>query len=311
MGGGALSRWLTPDAKKDVQQSFINGSLRVIAATNAFGMGIDKPDVRLVIHADIPGSLENYLQEAGRAGRDRQSARCVLLYTSEDVDRQFGLSARSRLNRREIHGILRALRNLDGKRQSNGEVEATPGEILLEDEDAAFQRDRITDDTRVKTAIAWLEEATLLKREENRVRVFPSSVQVQSTDQVHARLAANNKLSRARRQTLQKLMGTLIAADPDEGVSTDVLMGAAGLDSTGVRAAMHDLEQLGLVTNDMPLTLLFTPAPRVRPPSGCKLLRTWRRRSSTTCGRPHPTWPRGKPKTCIFASPLNGSRTTD
>ena len=74
-------------------------------------MGIDKPDVRLVIHADMPGSLENYLQEAGRAGRDQQGARCVLLYTIEDVERQFGMSARSRLTRREIHGVLRALRN--------------------------------------------------------------------------------------------------------------------------------------------------------------------------------------------------------
>ena len=52
---------LTPDAKKDVQQRFVDGDLKVIAATNAFGMGIDKPDVRLVIHADIPSSLENYL----------------------------------------------------------------------------------------------------------------------------------------------------------------------------------------------------------------------------------------------------------
>ena len=52
-------------------------------------------------------------------------------------------------------------------------MEATPGEILLEDDDAAFERDWNTDDTRVKTAIAWLEEADLLKREENRVRVFP------------------------------------------------------------------------------------------------------------------------------------------
>ena len=71
---------LPPETRKNVQQSFIRGDLRAIAATNAFGMGIDKPDVRLVIHADIPGSLENYLQEAGRAGRDQQAARCVLLY---------------------------------------------------------------------------------------------------------------------------------------------------------------------------------------------------------------------------------------
>ena len=79
---------LPPETRKSVQQRFIDGELRVIAATNAFGMGIDKPDVRLVIHADIPGSLENYLQEAGRAGRDRQTARCVLLYAADDVERQ-------------------------------------------------------------------------------------------------------------------------------------------------------------------------------------------------------------------------------
>ena len=116
---------LPPETKKDVQQRFIHGDLQVIVATNAFGMGIDKPDVRLVIHADMPGSLENYLQEAGRAGRDQQAARCVLLYTMEDVERQFGMSARSRLTRREIHGVLRALRNLDRKKRLEGEVVAT------------------------------------------------------------------------------------------------------------------------------------------------------------------------------------------
>ena len=99
-----------------MQRRFIDGEIRIITATNAFGMGIDKPDVRLVMHADIPGSLENYLQEAGRAGRDRETARCVLLYTADDVERQFGMSARSRLTREEIHGILRALRNLDRKK---------------------------------------------------------------------------------------------------------------------------------------------------------------------------------------------------
>ena len=56
--------------KKQIQDDFLAGETRVICATNAFGMGIDKEDGRLVIHADTPGSLENYLQEAGRAGRD-------------------------------------------------------------------------------------------------------------------------------------------------------------------------------------------------------------------------------------------------
>ena len=115
-------------------------------------MGIDKSDVRLVVHADIPGSLENYLQEAGRAGRDQRMARCVLLYTVEDVERQFGMSARSKLTRREIHGVLRALRNLDRKKRMEGEVVATAGEILGEDEENAFERDSATDDTRVRTA---------------------------------------------------------------------------------------------------------------------------------------------------------------
>ena len=63
---GYFHAGLPPETKKNVQQSFIEGRLRVISATNAFGMGIDKPDVRLVVHADMPGSLENYLQEAGR-----------------------------------------------------------------------------------------------------------------------------------------------------------------------------------------------------------------------------------------------------
>src|SRR5690606_30679587 len=93
---------LPPDEKRDIQERFRVGELRIIAATNAFGMGIDKPDIRLVVHGDIPGSLENYLQEAGRAGRDRDHADCVLLYAAEDVERQFSLSARSRLARHEI-----------------------------------------------------------------------------------------------------------------------------------------------------------------------------------------------------------------
>ena len=250
---GHFHAGLPPETKKNVQQSFIQGDLQAIVATNAFGMGIDKPDVRLVIHADIPGSLENYLQEAGRAGRDQRTGRCVLLYTPEDVEKQFGMSARSRLTRREIHGVLRALRNLDRKKRGEGEVVATAGEILSEDEEAAFERDSATDDTRVRTAVAWLEEAVLLTREENHVQVFPSSLRVNSVQDASNRLQGAGVRNDYQRQLLA-VCGALIEADADEGISTDELMTVSGLTSEGVRSALYDLERFGIASNDTVLT---------------------------------------------------------
>jgi ATP-dependent DNA helicase RecQ len=244
---------MQPESKKDVQKRFIEGELRAIAATNAFGMGIDKPDVRLVVHADIPGSLENYLQEAGRAGRDRKPAECVLFFTREDVERQFSMSARSRLSTREIHAILKALRRLDRKKRYGGEVVATTGEILEEEEDAAFNRDPATDDTRARTAIAWLEEAQLLTREENQVQIFPSSLRITSLEEAQKKLDKREMLETYRKQLLL-IVEALFTADADEGISTDELMGKTGLSSEKLRAALHDLEKLGIASNDTVLT---------------------------------------------------------
>ncbi|MFH0800492.1 MAG: RecQ family ATP-dependent DNA helicase [Pseudomonadota bacterium] len=67
-----------------VQEAFMKGEIRVIAATNAFGMGIDKADIRLVVHYQMPGSVEAYYQEAGRAGRDGKYSRCELLFSFAD-----------------------------------------------------------------------------------------------------------------------------------------------------------------------------------------------------------------------------------
>jgi ATP-dependent DNA helicase RecQ len=77
---------LPEDERTRVQDGFAAGTLRVVCATNAFGMGIDRPDVEAVVHMDIPGSVEAYYQEIGRAGRDGRAARATLFWRPEDVE---------------------------------------------------------------------------------------------------------------------------------------------------------------------------------------------------------------------------------
>ena len=174
----------------------------------------------------------------------------------------------SRLTRREIHGVLRALRNLNRRDRCGGEVVASPGEILSKDEDKDFRRDSATDDTRVRTAVAWLEEAQLLSRNENHVRVFPSSLRVSSVEEVRQRLR-DKPINDGYRRCLTNIAETLINANADEGISTDMLMVASGLSSEGVRGALYDLERFGIASNDTELTAFVHVG--VRNPSHSRL----------------------------------------
>ncbi|MBO0447081.1 ATP-dependent DNA helicase RecQ [Enterococcus ureilyticus] len=96
---------LTTNERSLLQQQFVSNQLDVLCATNAFGMGIDKPDVRFVIHYDCPDSLENYVQEIGRAGRDQQPSIAVLLYQKGDESIHYYFQSESRLARTLLNDL--------------------------------------------------------------------------------------------------------------------------------------------------------------------------------------------------------------
>ncbi len=100
---------MDPDARTDVTNRFLSGELPIVTATNAFGMGIDRADVRMVVHFTLPGSLEAYYQEAGRAGRDGQDSQALLIYSPQDTSLHEHFIRSSALERDKLYAVYRML----------------------------------------------------------------------------------------------------------------------------------------------------------------------------------------------------------
>jgi ATP-dependent DNA helicase RecQ len=133
--------------RKRVQENFLNEKVRVIVATNAFGMGIDKSNVRFVLHFGMPGSIEAYYQEAGRAGRDGDDAECVLFYGPEDrFIQEFFVS----MNNPAVELILQVFEILDEKRASEDAA------VCLEANEIARMLDIKEDDFAVESVLRFL-----------------------------------------------------------------------------------------------------------------------------------------------------------
>ena len=204
------------------QEAFLRGEVPIMVATSAFGMGVDKKDVGAVIHYDISDSLENYIQEAGRAGRDEQvQADCFILFNDEDLSKHFILLNQTKLSIKEIQQIWKAIKELTKQR---AEVSHSALEIARK----AGWDDTVPEiETRVLTAIAALEDAGYVKRGQNMPRVFANSILCKTASEAIDMINGSERLLEKQKVQAIRIMKKLFSSKSrqyysDEGAESRI-----------------------------------------------------------------------------------------
>ncbi|MDE6548783.1 MAG: AAA family ATPase, partial [Muribaculaceae bacterium] len=233
------------------QEAFMNDQVRIIVATSAFGMGVDKKDVGLVIHYDISDSLENYVQEAGRAGRDPQlEARCFVLYSDDDLDKHFILLNQTKLSISEIQQVWKAVKDLTKQRMR---VCCSALEIARQ----AGWDDSVSDiETRVRTALAALEQAGYLERGNNVPHVYATGITVKNMEEARQRITEsllfeNEEVEKAVRiiKSLISQKYTVKAQDAEAESRIDYLADILGLSKSEVVSSVVRMRQEGILAD--------------------------------------------------------------
>ncbi len=192
--------------KSENQDAFIRGEVDIMVATSAFGMGVDKKDVGMVIHFEMSDSLENYVQEAGRAGRDNNiTADCYVLFNEDDLNKHFILLNQTKLNIREIQQIWKAIKDIT-KFRSN--VSNSALEIARK---AGWDDNVVEIETRVTTAISALEEAGYLKRGQNMPRIFANSILSKNAQEAIEKINSSEKFNEKQKQQATRIIKKLFS----------------------------------------------------------------------------------------------------
>ena len=233
------------------QNAFMSGEAQVIVATSAFGMGVDKKDVGLVVHYNISDSLENYVQEAGRAGRDPEmQAECFVLYDDSDLDKHFILLNQTKLSISEIQQVWKAIKALTAKRDK---VSCSPLDIARQ----AGWGDEIDDiETRVKAAVAALEDAGFTQRGSNSPHVFATGIVVKNMDEARRKLTLSPLFDEQSREEAARIIKSLISArataegrGAEAESRVDYLADILGLNKATVIRNINLMRQEGLLAD--------------------------------------------------------------
>ena len=244
------------DEKVANQEAFMENRVRVIVATSAFGMGVDKPDVGLVVHYDISDSLENYVQEAGRAGRDPGlSARCYVLYGDNDLDKHFILLNQTKLSISEIQQVWKAVKDLTRQRMR---VSCSALEIARQ----AGWDDSVSDiETRVRTALAALEQSGYIVRGNNVPHVYATGILVKNVDEARKRIEGSPLFGQDETEKAVRIIKSLIsqkyiakALDPEAESRVDYLADMLGIPKKEVISVVERMRQGGILADSKDLS---------------------------------------------------------
>lgn len=223
------------------QNAFIAGEFPIMVATSAFGMGVDKKDVGMVIHYDLSDSLENYIQEAGRAGRnERIEAECYVLYNEADLNAHFALLNQTKLTFKEIQQVWRAVKGLARIRPA---VSVSALELARK---AGWNDSGPQIETRATTAIAALEEAGYLRRGQNMPRVYANSIRSRTAQEAIEKIRASPLFDEKRREYAERIIKKLISCRSRERSGEEIA--ESRIDYIGDHLGIRKEEVINVVT---------------------------------------------------------------
>ena len=240
------------------QDAFLSGEVQIIVATSAFGMGVDKPDVKLVIHYDISDSLENYVQEAGRAGRDTEiDAECYILFNEKDLDAHFTLLNQTKLTMNEIQQIWRGIKMLSGR---NERIFCSALDLA---KSAGWTTNTVTDlETKVRTAVTALEMAGYIERGNNSPRIYADSILVKNIGEAREKMDFSGFFTEESRERAVFLLQTVLSSrsrDRKDPVTyVDYLADTLGYEKEEVIRLIDQLKCARILSDDKEMTAFLT-----------------------------------------------------